>query len=145
MRLAKPASRRRSRFSVASSALRLRTSFSLVAAGGDRGGSVGELVEFEQLGLVGVAQSGAFTLVVLDRVVEPLELCGDEFVLVGWRAGDHGVLGGDQLSGVEQRLTYLREDVFVELVGADVALGAATHACAGAQCARHWERSPLRA
>ena len=105
----------------------------MVAAGGDRGGSVGELIEFEQPGLVGVEQPGAFAFMALEGGVESFELSEDEFVLVGWRAGDHGVLGGDQLSWVEQRLAYLREDVFVELVGADVALRAATHACAGAQ------------
>ncbi len=100
----------------------------LVAPGRDGGGAVGELVEFEQLGLVGVDQPGAFALVALQGVVEPLELGGDEFVLVGWRAGDHGALGGDQLPGVKQRLADLREDVFVEFVGADVALWAAIHA-----------------
>ena len=93
-----------------------------------RGGAAGELVEFEQPGLVGVEQPGAFALVALEGAVEPLELSGDELVLVGWRAGDHGALGGDQLSGVKQRLADLREDVFVELVGADVALRTAIHA-----------------
>jgi hypothetical protein len=42
-------------------------------------------------------------------------------VLVG-RASDHGALGGDQLSGVKQRLADLLEDILVELVGSDVPL-----------------------
>ena len=79
-------------------------------------------------GRIEAEQPGAFAFVALDRAVEPFELGGDDLVLVGWRAGDHGALGGDQLPRVEQRLADLREDVFVELVGADVALRAATHA-----------------
>ena len=88
MRSAKPASRRRSRFSVASSALRVvRVSLllgELVAAGGERGGASGELVEVEQPGLVGVEQPGAFAFVGVERGVEAFELSGDQLVLVGW-------------------------------------------------------------
>ena len=72
---AKPASRRRSRFSVASSALRLGEGGllfgELVAAGGERGGSAGQLIEFEQPGLVGVEQPGALALVARRAPFEP--------------------------------------------------------------------------
>ena len=97
----------------------------MVAAGGEGGGAPGELVEFEQSGLVGVQQSGALALVAVQRGIEPSELGGDELVLVGRRSGDHGALAGDQLPGVEQDLADLRPDVVVEFVGADVSLGAA--------------------
>ena len=39
----------------------------LVAACGERGGPPGEFVEFEQPGLVGVEQPGAFAVVALER------------------------------------------------------------------------------
>jgi hypothetical protein len=105
----------------------------LVAAGRDGVGAAGEFVEFNQPGLVGVEQPGALVVLVLDGDVGSLELSGDELVLVGWRAGDHGAPVGDQLPGVKQRPADLREDVLVELVGANVALRAATHAWSGAQ------------
>jgi hypothetical protein len=42
-----------------------------VAPGRDRGRAVGELVEFEQPGLVGVKQPGPFAIVALEGAVEP--------------------------------------------------------------------------
>ena len=75
--------------------------------------------------MVGVEQSGSLSLAALEGAVEALELGGDELVLIDWGAGDHGALGGDQLSGVQQGLADLLEDVLVELVRADVDLGAA--------------------
>jgi len=92
-----------------------------LAAGRECGGPPSELVEFEQAGLVRVKQPGALALIRVDGRVQPLELCGDELVLVGC-AGNHRALGSDQLLGVKQRLADLFEDVPIELVGADVAL-----------------------
>ena len=97
----------------------------MAAAGGEGAGAPGELVEFEQSGLVGVQQPGALALVAVQRGVEPSQLSGDQLVLVGRRAGDDGALAGDELPGVEKNLADLRPDVVVEFVGADVALGAA--------------------
>ena len=96
----------------------------LLAAGGERRGASRELVEVDQPSLVGVKQPGALALRGVERCVQALELRGDKLVLVRG-AGDQGALGGDQLVGVKQRLADLFEDVLVELVGADVALGTA--------------------
>jgi len=82
--------------------------------------------------LVGVEQSRALPLVALERSIQALELCADEFVLVGGGAGDQRALGGDQLPGVKQRLADLTEDVLIQFVGANVALGTATLGRAGA-------------
>jgi len=73
----------------------------LIAAGGDGGGASGEIVEFEQSGLVGVEQSGSFSLAALQDGVEAVELGSDELILVDRGAGDHGALGSDQLFRVQ--------------------------------------------
>ena len=104
---------------------------SSLAAGGERGGPSGQLVKFDQPGLVGVKEPGSLAFLGVDGAVQALELRGDEFVLVGC-AGDEGALGGDELLGVKQRLADLFEDVLVELVGADVTLRTAAVVGAGA-------------
>ena len=87
----------------------------LVAADGQRAGPAGQLVELEETGLVGVKQPRALTVLGVDGCVQTLELGGDELVLVG-RAGEHGVLAGEQLLWVKQRLADLPEHVLVERV-----------------------------
>ena len=78
IRSLKPASRRRRRFWVASSVLRLVSGLSfsreLVAPGGERAGASGELVEVEQTSLVGVEQPGALALVGVEGGVQAVEL-----------------------------------------------------------------------
>jgi hypothetical protein len=60
-------------------------------------------------------------------------LSADELVVVGWSGGDDRLLAGEQLPWLEQRAADFGEDVGVEFVGADVALGAAQVFAAGAQ------------
>ena len=97
----------------------------LVASGGERGGAVRELVEIEQRGLVGVEQPAAFAFGLVALALQGGELRADQLVVVGWGGGDDCLLAGEQLRWVEQRVADLGEDVGVEFVGADVALGAA--------------------
>jgi hypothetical protein len=57
----------------------------LLAAVGEGGGAAGELVEVEQFGLVGVEQSVALALGLVELARERGELGADEVVVVGWR------------------------------------------------------------
>jgi hypothetical protein len=66
------------------------------AAGCQYTGATGELVEFQQPGLVGVEQASALALFGLDGCVQAFELRGHQLVLVG-RPGQHSALGGQEL------------------------------------------------
>ena len=66
------------------------------AAGCQYTGATGELLEFQQPGLVGVKQASALALFGLDGCVEVFELRGHQLVLVG-RPGEHSALGGQEL------------------------------------------------
>jgi hypothetical protein len=105
----------------------------LVASGGERGGAAGELVEVQQRGLVGIEQPTALELGLVELALERGELSADQVVIVGRCGGDDGVLAGEQLRWLKERAADLVKDVAVELVGADVALGAAQVFAAGAQ------------
>jgi hypothetical protein len=70
---------------------------------------------------------------VLELAAQPGQLGADQVVVVRRRGGDDGALAGDQLGGLEQRAANLGEDVGVEVIGADVALGAGQVFAAGAQ------------
>ena len=95
----------------------------LVVAGGERAGASGELVEVQQVGLVGVQQPGTLAVLGVDRGGQALELAGDQLVLIR-RAGEHGAFASEQLLRIEQRLADLPEHVLVECVGADGAFWA---------------------
>ena len=103
-----------------------------MAAGGERTGASGQLLEVQQAGLVGVKQPSAFGLLGVEGGVQSLELAGDQLVLVGG-AREDGALAGKQLLWVKQRLADLVKDVLVELVRADVALWTETVFRSGAQ------------
>jgi len=97
----------------------------LVAAGGERRGAAGELVEIQQRGLVGVEQADAFAVGLVDLALDRGQLCGDQVVVVERDGGDDRALAGEQLRGLQQGAADLVKDVGVEVVGADVAFGAA--------------------
>src|SRR5215211_6818612 len=118
-RCANCASPRRRRFWLASSALRSLVASLSLASWSCR--------------VVSGGAAGALAVGGLQGAVEVLELGGDELVLVGRGGGDDGALAGDQLARVEQCRSDPLEDEGVELVGADVALGAAPVVAAGAQ------------
>ncbi len=73
----------------------------LVAPCGERGGAVGELVEVQQRGLVGVQQPSAFGLGLIEFALQRGELGCDELVVVGRGRGDDGALAGEQLGWLE--------------------------------------------
>jgi hypothetical protein len=49
----------------------------VVAAGGDRAGAAGELVEVDELGLVGVEKPDSLAVLSVEFAVQALELCGE--------------------------------------------------------------------
>ena len=100
---------------------------------GDFAGAAVQLGQVDEPGLVEVGQPASFGCGGVDLAVEAGELGGEQLV-VGDRGGDRdGLLTGQQHAGLGERGPDLAEDVLVERVGADVALGAAAILAAGAQ------------
>jgi hypothetical protein len=71
----------------------------LVAAGRERRGAAGELVEVEQRGLVGVEQSATLELGLLEPAFQRGELGADEVVVARWDGRDDGALAGISWAG----------------------------------------------
>ena len=105
----------------------------LLAAGVDLSGPPPDLGEVQQPSLVEVDQPAAFGLGGVELALQAGELGAKQLVVGGGLAGGDGGLAGSQHRRAQQRGADLVEHEGVELVGADVALGAAVVFAAGAQ------------
>ncbi len=98
-----------------------------VVSGGDAGAAACELGEVDEVGLVGVEETGSFLL----GVGEAFELVGDQVVVARWGAeGEFAFAGGELLRVEEDALDFI-EDEGVALVAPDVAFWAAVVVAAG--------------
>ena len=81
------------------------------------------VVEVDQPGLVGVKQAGAFALDGLEGASQALELGGHGFFFAERSSDGSGVLAGDQLVRIEQRVAPRSKTNSSSSFDADVVLG----------------------
>jgi IstB-like ATP binding protein len=105
----------------------------LLAASVDLGGAALDLGELKQPGLVKVDQPAAFGLGGVDLAFQAGKLSSEQLVVGGGPPDGDGTFAGQQHLRAQQHGADLVEHERVELVGADVALGAAAVLAAGAQ------------
>lgn len=81
-----------------------------VVSGGDAGAAAGEFGEVDEVGLVGVEESGSFLLGVGEASFEAFELVGDQVVVALWGAEGEFAFAGGELSWVEEGAFDFIED-----------------------------------